>query len=296
MSYPHITTQQLTFELTCGTVNSALWFPSERGIKILPYDDLFEATAYRDGDAIPGRFPLVVISHGSGGNSYSMSYLAEKLARSGCYVLSISHGKQTTGSERWRELYLYPQRVYESVECLKEKKELSQHIDYSNIFLIGHSIGAYAAVIVTGTTPDFSEIGELRQVQHLLKDIDFKQVHLPEVCGLVLLDPAISNAFNGQIMTNNTSAALIYSEYQDAATMGDPIRYKQLFSNLQACCELSGVGHYVYINKAPKILQKISPRVCGDFDGMRTMSHERISQTVGDFLTQNTLQSVPTRN
>ena len=86
-----------------------LWYPARRagGTPTLaapdpasgaPLDITTEGIAVPAPRRSPGRFPLVVISHGFGGWAGGMTYLAENLASKGYVVASIDHADGQGGS------------------------------------------------------------------------------------------------------------------------------------------------------------------------------------------------------
>ncbi|WP_420911296.1 alpha/beta hydrolase family protein, partial [Winslowiella iniecta] len=56
--------------------------------------------AIPDASLAAGKFPMVVLSHGSGGNNTSLAWLATQLARHGIIVLAANHPGSTTGDSR----------------------------------------------------------------------------------------------------------------------------------------------------------------------------------------------------
>ncbi len=78
-----------------------VWYPAAAGTPqgtiyrtllrdgVLPI--ALHGSACRDATAAPGRFPLVLISHGYPGNRFLMSHLGENLASKGYVVASVDH-------------------------------------------------------------------------------------------------------------------------------------------------------------------------------------------------------------
>jgi predicted dienelactone hydrolase len=280
---------QLTYEN--HSLSAALWFPSQGGSHIRPYQEVFSARAYSDGVVKPGQFPLVLMSHGSGGNQYSLAYLAEALARAGFFVVAIKHQDELPERDLWLRFQQFPARMKMAYEALKNNA-FSSSIDFSSCATVGFSIGGYAAAINAGWQPDFCQAEHLQDVQQPLSEVDFTQFHIKPLKALVLLDPAISAVFHRDSDHHQIPVALYHSQQRDAFTLGEPAAYQNCCQCLSVNQQFAGVGHYVYINQAPKILQKISPLACSDYGGLRPLVQQQVVNSVQTFLAAQLNQAV----
>ena len=80
------------------TLNIAVWYPADAVAREKPLVirglDIFElGSAAQDAPlaAKAARFPLVVISHGTGGSALSMAWLGEALAAHGYIAAAVNH-------------------------------------------------------------------------------------------------------------------------------------------------------------------------------------------------------------
>jgi predicted dienelactone hydrolase len=129
--------------------------------------------------ATGGPFPLVVMSHGAGGNVASGSYLAEHLASHGYVVLSLEHVYSNTRQVKFymsraggslklmeavhrvtkdtREVLGRPRDVSvaidRAIEWNRSHPGLAGRIDTGRIGIMGHSFGAYTTLAVCGAQP-----------------------------------------------------------------------------------------------------------------------------------------------
>ncbi len=61
------------------TIALALWYPTTTAESMLSYSRAQPGHAARGAPIAPGRWPLVILSHGSGGNRFNQSALGETL-------------------------------------------------------------------------------------------------------------------------------------------------------------------------------------------------------------------------
>jgi len=80
-------------------VDFTVWYPATPGGKAVTIggNGVFHGTpAGRDAPRQKGRFPLVVISHGAGGNAGQFSWIASELVQAGFVVVLPNHPGTTT--------------------------------------------------------------------------------------------------------------------------------------------------------------------------------------------------------
>jgi predicted dienelactone hydrolase len=126
-----------------------------------PLDVTTEALAVADASAVPGRHPLVVLSHGYRGWPESMSHLAENLATKGYVVAGIDHGDlpfaDAAGFQRSFGLTAATrasdQQAVIAALTLR-RSEVSRSVDPGRIGLIGYSMGGFGALATAGAGYD----------------------------------------------------------------------------------------------------------------------------------------------
>ncbi|MCA9797231.1 MAG: dienelactone hydrolase family protein, partial [Candidatus Eremiobacteraeota bacterium] len=125
---------------------------------------------YPDG---PGPFPLVIVSHGNGGNWSSHQQIVDAIAAQGYVVMAPNHPASDTNRVfRHRKTYATgpdpgrdPAAVFgrpKDVSFLIDQAEqwnaqpghsLYQKLDLDHIAAIGHSYGSYTVQAVCGAVP-----------------------------------------------------------------------------------------------------------------------------------------------
>ncbi len=144
----------------------AMWYPAANGIREEPVsaDGWFsKAPVAVDApvDRSRQRYPVVLLSHGTGGSTAGLDWLAHRLVRHGFVALAVNH-HGNTGAEPYRAegfLCLWERAKDLSVLLDSEdwKEALFHHLDDSRVFVGGFSAGAYAAMLLAGAIADFSQ-------------------------------------------------------------------------------------------------------------------------------------------
>ncbi len=119
---------------------------------------LFRGTAAR-GDApfAEGRFPLVLLSHGSGGNAPGLGWLASRLAAEGFVVAAPNHPGSTTGNASQIatiKIWNRPADISAVITAVVADKRLGSRIDGNRIGVLGFSLGGNTALSLVGARAD----------------------------------------------------------------------------------------------------------------------------------------------
>lgn len=195
-----------------------VWYPAAAGGErvLVGEDRLFKGTAaWRNAPTAEGRFPLVLVSHGSGGGIETLGWLASPLAAAGFIVAGPNHPGTTRGNStpadtatNWQR----PPDLSAVLTALAADPVWGRHIDQNRIGAIGFSLGGHTVMAIAGarvdrdayarycdtyaTMPDcvwFAGGGvDLRKVDRQL----FEQSSLdPRIRSVVAIDPSVAQAF-----------------------------------------------------------------------------------------------------
>jgi predicted dienelactone hydrolase len=181
-------TAQLVDEATGAIFPMLVMYPSavpEKTERLGPYSLALAAGAA----PIEGKFPLVLISHGTGGSHLAYRTLARHLARNGFVVGMPEHpfNNRNDNSLEGTALNLAnrPRHLHTAIDWFYGSAEFCPLLKPDAVSLIGHSMGGYTALALAGGTPtsfpNESPDGQARQVE---------VAHDPRVKALVLLAPA----------------------------------------------------------------------------------------------------------
>lgn len=139
-----------------------VWYPAQAGgEKVLLGDTpFFKGTAsMRDAPPIEGKFPLILLSHGTGiaGNAHATSWIAAALARQGYIVAAPTHpGNQSgnTSAGETMKLWLRPADFAATLDALQTGTVFQDRIDWKNIGALGLSMGGYTPLAAAGARID----------------------------------------------------------------------------------------------------------------------------------------------
>jgi predicted dienelactone hydrolase len=138
----------------------SIWYPvgapTYRGL--IGDNAVFEGTSAYVGAAIAeGRFPLLLLSHGSGGNMDNLSWLSSRLALQGAMVLAVNHPGSTSGDSSPRRSVRLAERAADlsvALDYILADPTFAAHVDRSRITSLGFSLGGATALNLVGARTD----------------------------------------------------------------------------------------------------------------------------------------------
>ncbi|MBL5906061.1 alpha/beta hydrolase family protein [Serratia fonticola] len=109
--------------------------------------------ALPDAPPATGHFPLVIISHGSGGNNSSQAWLAKALVEQGVIVVAANHPGSTSGDSipaKSLELWQQTRDISALIDAMLKDGTWQPRINAQAIGVAGHSKGGYSAISAIG--------------------------------------------------------------------------------------------------------------------------------------------------
>lgn len=213
-----------------------IWYPTSGGgnPELFGADRIFKGTtASKDASFGVNRFPLVILSHGSGGRAEAINWLATDLAKAGFIVAGPNHPGTTSGDSLPAEtpkLWKRTNDLSTVISYLTERADWKSHIDAERIGVVGFSLGgaasmklagarinldAYAKYCDTYTQWDcawyaggrgFANMEPISVPKLDLRTVDqtaFEQSNLDErVKAAVLVDPGMAQAYDEDSLKN----------------------------------------------------------------------------------------------
>lgn len=135
---------------------ASVWYPAGRATyrNVIGDSALFVGMPSYVGAAVAeGRYPLVLLSHGSGGNMDGVAWLSSHLAARGAIVLAVNHPGTTSGdSSPRRTLRLAPRAadLGAALQALLADPQFAPHIDRDRISALGFSLGGSTVLGLAG--------------------------------------------------------------------------------------------------------------------------------------------------
>jgi predicted dienelactone hydrolase len=296
---------------------SALWFPASGGEPTgVGGNALFDPTLVLNGAQPTGRdHPLVLISHGSGGNMDQMGWLASVLVARGAIVAGVNHAGSTSGDSR----PLASTRVWDRagdlrvvLDAVLADPEFGPRIDRRRITALGFSMGGATALHLAGARMDraafaaaCARLGEKAPDCTFLTGAGIDIATLPAAWEGDMSDPRIGavvaiDAGYGHAMTKASLSAIdIPTLLITLGGPGTPWRETGMGpegANLAAkipdarSLELAPAWHFSFLPPCGRLgplfvwLAREEP-ICSDPAGTdRDALHDLISREVADFL------------
>ncbi|NVZ23711.1 alpha/beta hydrolase family protein [Pseudomonas costantinii] len=137
-----------------------VWYPATTTAKpeLIGDDAVFIGPlAVPDAPPASGEHPLVVISHGYGGNWRNQMWLASALAHQGYVVAAVNH-PGTTSKDRSpqaaAQLWLRPVDVSRAIDAVLAQPKQFGEVAKQQIAVVGHSLGGWTAMEIAGARFD----------------------------------------------------------------------------------------------------------------------------------------------
>jgi predicted dienelactone hydrolase len=148
------------FDLTAAhrarPIAASVWYPAANPSYRLKVGDgpIFEPTpAFMAPAVAAGKHPLVLLSHGSGGNADALGWLAAGLVAKGAIVLAVNHHGSTSGDSSPRrsiDLATRAKDLSAALDTALADPAFAPFIDESQISAVGFSLGGSTALGLAG--------------------------------------------------------------------------------------------------------------------------------------------------
>tara|TARA_R110001583_G_scaffold193316_1_gene361409 strand:+ start:1985 stop:3103 length:1119 start_codon:yes stop_codon:yes gene_type:complete len=314
---------QQTLELKDSIRNRPLkteiWYPTKDSLSKKyhktesPY---FHKPTIRNASNTIQKFPLIMLSHGTGGNRISLMWLAHELAKNGFIVAAVDHWGNTFDNKiplNFVKVWDRPLDVSYVISSLITDSTFSNNIDINKIGVVGFSLGGYTSIALGGGGIDYNllkefsnteqgqkelnvpELGNLSPLitKEVIKKGNSKNKHLKDerISVFIAMAPAIGQGFKYSLQFENfNSPLLIIGAQNDERTpiLTNAKHYHNLIPSSEFI-ELEGkVGHYVFLNAAKQDLQNNLPLYFKDHETIdRKFIHQKVAHFVVAFLKKN---------
>jgi len=267
----------------------------------------------RDASVVHNPFTLILLSHGTGGNRFSLAWLAIELVKQGYMVAALDHWGNTFDNkipEYFVRYWERPLDVRFLITHLLSDKSFSPFIDKEKIGMVGFSFGGYTALALAGaelncdllktrskTTEGKKEfcIPELGDLRKLIAEIPCDSIQSSfkddRIKAFVALAPALGLGFDQVKQTKHaTDPILIIGSENDqiAPIKTNAENFHQLIPHSRLLTLGGKAGHYIFLNEGNEILKKEAKNYYVDDKATnRKAMHEYVEKVITEFFQAN---------
>lgn len=143
-----------------------VWYPATTSVaaQLIADNPVFvSAAAVDNAPAAAGEHPLVVLSHGFGGNWSNQTWLASALAHKGYIVAAVNHPGTTSGDRRPEAaapLWQRPADLSRAIDAVMAQPEQFGRVAKQRVAVVGHSLGGWTALAIAGARFDPERFAE----------------------------------------------------------------------------------------------------------------------------------------
>ncbi|MES2494399.1 MAG: alpha/beta hydrolase [Pseudomonadota bacterium] len=270
------------------------------------------------------RYPLIVLSHGTGGSADTMEWLGSALAAAGYIVAGVDHpGNSAMGPETWDGFSLWWERatdVTQMLDALLADPIIGPHIDSDRIGAAGFSLGGYTVLALAGALTNLSaflafcrspKADEICNPPEMARVIDNPadgtapsperaaslarsgaSYRDPRIRAVFGISPAVGKAFDERSFANVTVP--IWLMAGDADVYVPPATNLRHIARLYPAAKVTmvpGAGHYTFIQTCePAAVERLG-LICKDGPGIdRDAVHDLAAKAAVQFFSE-TLQT-----
>lgn len=296
-------------------VKFELWYPTKETDPTaerktdLPF--ILEPTI-RNAAFINQKTPLIILSHGSGGNRFSLAWLAISLAKQGYVVAAPDHWGGTFDNMipgLYISYWERPLDISFLITKILSDTSLTSFIDPEKIGVAGFSFGGYTSLALAGADINCSvlkrnsktkqgekefyipELGDLRKIIDTIpcnkKETTFKDDRIKV---FVAFAPGLGLGFDNMEQTKNvTDPVLIIAAGNDqvAPVNTNAEKYHSFIPSSQYIILDKNTSHYIFLNEGDDQLKKEAKHFFTDNKTInRKEIHRTIALEVADFFGQ----------
>lgn len=283
-----------------------LWYPAALGeITLIGQNALFYGFhARRDAPAEGTGHPLVLLSHGSGGNAERLGWIAARLASEGFIIAAVNHPGTTSGDSLPARTVMPWERAADLqaiLDLLQQTPPADLRPDMARVGALGFSLGGGSALLLGGA--------RLSKVQFIAycernagKDdcgwlaeggVDFSVIDAalyeqdnrdPRIRAVAAVDPALSHAMTADSLPRLGDTLIV--NLGQAGAIPEAMRADHLSSAIPGAAYLAipGAAHFSFLPRCSAfgvfvIALAGEDNICSD-RGLR--DHSFVQQESGD--------------
>lgn len=218
------------------SLDISVWYPTvEIGSPEKVGDNIvfYGTSALRDAKPEAGAHPLLLLSHGYGGNWRNLNWLAAEMAYQGYIVAAVDHPGTTTlnrSPQDAKQLWRRPQDLQRVMTKIIATPSLAGQVDTQRIAAAGHSLGGWTVLELAGARFDAERfqtdcqahtgLSACKLIQTLGIDGAAEQLAAdaldPKIKAIVSLDLGLARGFTPESLSQIAIPTLIMAAQADS--------------------------------------------------------------------------------
>jgi predicted dienelactone hydrolase len=309
--FPPVGTTKVRFEDAARhrPLVTRLWYPADAKTepKLTALDWIFVAHGVPEAPmaAQPEKLPLVLLSHGTGGSTSSLVWIAEQLAGHGYLVAAVEHFGNVYGNDtpegaiaQWRR----PLDLSRTLDALLADPRFGARIDATRVGAAGMSSGGYTVIAVAGGTYHPERMGghceknpsrkgcrpDARALFESLPDRDVASSSYqdPRFRAVFAIAPALGAGFAAEDLASIKIPVGIVASAQDewVPLNENAGHYAELIPGAKLTVLPKG-GHFTFLGLCNDLGRERASDICIDLDPTvdRAAVHEQVGKLILDF-------------
>ena len=251
-----------------------------------------------DGDSV--NLPLVVISHGSGGEFRNHEDIARALAKAGFVVAAVTHsGDNRHDRSAATAVWERPRHLKLLVDHMLGSWRGRRRIDPARVGAFGFSSGGFTVLVAAGGVPDLGRVREHCRARPALFDCrlsadarrdrpdrpDVDWSHDPRIKAIVAAAPALGFTFSKSGLAKVRVPVQLWRAGADEI-LPHPLYVEPVRKALPRRADYrvaEGAGHFDFLPPCPRPLAEARPDLCRSAAGFdRSAFHQALA---GDIVT-----------
>jgi predicted dienelactone hydrolase len=305
-------------------VQTTLFYPSASGgyLEWIGDNLVFKGVQIqRDAKPEPGKHPLIIVSHGSGGNAANLGWLAQRLAAQG-FVVAIPNHQGSTSADSTPEttipaVWERPADISKLIDALTASASISTIVDFNDISALGFSLGGLTALSLAGAQVNADKLAQycdndpaamscewfdkgnplipghvdLHTIDKHRFEANFRE---PRISRIVAIDPAFAPTYDPASLEEISSQVQIIN-----LGVGNPLSAMVKADHIAANIKdarydtIAGANHFDFLGQCKRLgwffiwMEGDDPVCSKTADRSRAALHEEIAAKVLDFLKPN---------
>jgi predicted dienelactone hydrolase len=317
-------------------LSGVVWYPAESSSEekdqyVGPPDAplFFAGRAAKDATFAPsfGTYPLVVLSHGTGGSAMQMAWLGTYLAARGYIAVAVNHpGNNAVNGytpQGFAEGWERAKDVSTVITDMLSDSRFGERIDAGRIGAAGFSYGGYTMMELAGATTDFHQLltwcdqtknscnpPEMPDLMEKFKaiqqqaDVQDAIQHAGDsyrdarIRAVFAIAPAVARAFAPEKLQEIAiPVEIVVGASDQLAPLPDNAEFfARNITGAKLITLPGGVGHYTFLDVGTEAGKKQFPQLFVDNAGVdRESVHTEVGQMAADFFDEELAPTKPTK-